>query len=313
MQRIDIYGTTLETEFRFATPGPVATGGATVRFTCEQVSEPYELDPEGLVDAQGRRDDGDADFAFYRLDGHDAVRITGATDFVVDDHHIVCRLVDPAHRYLIEIALLGMVFALWLERRGVPTLHAGAATVDGRGIGFLATRGSGKTSLVAGCMAAGHALLADDLLAVGWDGATAVGRRGWPALRLWPDQLHHFVGGGLDLPIVHPDQDKRRVSVGDGFGRFATGSAPLARLYLPERAPDTDLVTIRRLAPRHAVMALVRHSFLPREVERFGLQQRRLAQLAQLVSTVPVALLRYPSGLERIGEVIAAVEQDLAN
>lgn len=278
------------------------------------MAAPFVLDPEGLVDAQGRRDDGEADFAFYRLPAHDAIRITGAADFLVSDDEITCRLVDPAHRYLVEIALLGMVFALWLERRGVATLHAGAVTLDGGGVGFLANRGSGKTSLVAGCLAAGHRLLADDLLAIRWSDATPVGERGWPALRLWPDQLRHFVGTVAGLPVVHPDYEKRRMHIGDGFGRFAAGAAPLQRLYLPQRraADGGDGVSIHRLSALRAVMALLQHSFLPREVVRFGLQRQRLQQFASLVSTVPVAVLRYPSGFDRLPDVIAAIERDLA-
>ena len=313
IRRFDVYGTVLATAFPFATPGPETNARAAVRFTCAEVPTPYALDPGCLVDAQGRRDDGEADFAFYRLPGFDAVRITGATDFLVADDHIECRLVDPAHRYLVEIALMGMVFALWLERRGLPTLHASAATVDGRAVGFLGSRGGGKTSLAAGCLNAGHALLADDLLAIRWTDGTAYGQRGWPALRLWPDQLRHFVGAVPDLPVVHPDHHKRRMHIGDGFGRFAHSATPLVRLYLPERTvADGGRVSIQRLDGRHAVMALLRHSFLPREVERFGLQPERLRQFARLVAGVPVAVLRYPSGFDRLTDVVAAIEADLA-
>lgn len=282
-----------------------------VRFTCTP-GLALDLPPDALVDAQGRRDDGEADFAFFRCEDRDVIRITGATDFTIGDHDIACRLVDGRHAYLVEIALLGMVFALWLERRGVPTLHASAAVVDGRAVGFLANKGAGKTSLAAACVQAGHQMHADDLLALAVSSDTVAVERGWPALRLWPDQIRYFVGYIDGLPAVHPDYDKVRVPVGGQFGRFSVGAAPLARLYLPARTDDPQApVEIARLRPRDAIMALVRHSFLPREVQRYGLQAQRLRHLARALGEVQVKQLRYPTGLDRLPEVVAAVESDL--
>lgn len=306
-----MYGAVLETDFTFATPGPATERAPEVRFTCT-TGPAMDLGSQTLVDAQGRRDDGDADFAFFRGAEGDVVRITGATDFAVGDHHIACRLIDARHRYLVEIALLGMVFALWLERRDVPTLHASAVAIGGRAVGFLATKGAGKTSLAAACLQAGHELHADDLLALVMSSDVVGAERGWPALRLWPDQVRHFVGDIGVRSTVHPDYDKVRVVVGDEFGRFSAGAVPLARLYVPARCEDPRTpVGITPLRPRDAVMALVRHSFLPREVQRFGLQARRLQHLAAVLDDVRVAELRYPSGLDRLPEVVAAIEQDL--
>lgn len=314
-ERYDVYGVTLETDFPFATPGPHTDAGVDVGFTFDEVpGSPLDLHERGLVDAQGRRNDRRADFSFYRFDDHDAIRITGAADFAITDDRLACRLVDPQHRYLVEIALFGMVFALWLERRGIPTLHASAAVLGDQVVAFLGNKGGGKTSLAAASLAAGHAFLADDLLAFDVVDDRILARRGWPSLRLWPDQLGHFVNTSWgDLPLVHPDYAKRRVVVGDqGLGQFATGCGHLTRIYLPERLSDGSArVSIRRLSPHEAMMSLVRHSFLPREVQRFGLQPRRLQTFADLMEMVPVSVLRYPAGLERLDEAVAAVERDL--
>ncbi len=266
-----------------------------------------------VVDAQGRRADGDPDFVFARLPSHDVVRITGAADFHVFDDRIVCHLLDDRHEYLVDIAFLGMVLAFWLERRGTPTLHASVAIVGDQAIGFLANKGGGKTSTLAACMAAGHALLTDDLLALTGAGAHQRVERGFPALRLWPEQVTHFVGPYEGLPVVHPDYDKRRVRVGaGGFGRFASTAAPLRRLYLPERLPESaGQIRLEPLPAAEAVMTLLRHSFLPREVQRFGWQPQRLAPFSRLVGTVPVVRLRYPSGLDRLPALVSRLEQDL--
>lgn len=275
---------------------------------------PGDVDWSGaeVVDEQGRQQDGSADFVFARLEDRDAVRIPGALDFYLSDTEIVCHLVDERHTYLIEIALLGLVLSLWLERRGTTTLHASVVTMDDAAVGFLGTSGGGKTSTLAGCLARGHALLADDLLALREDDGGFLGERGYPALRLWPEQADRFVGHHEDLPVLHPDFSKRRVVVGPGsFGRFASGPAPLRRLYLPERHEGSTPVELERVRSDEALMALLRHSFLPREVQRFGWQPRRLGVLARLAATVPVVRVRYPSGFDLLPEMLSQLEADV--
>lgn len=316
MRRYDLYGLVVESDYDFATPLPPAPEGGQRDLLVDVTDGP----PEGIdwstarvVDAQGRRADGEPDFLFARFDGYDALRITGALDFYVHDDRITCHVLDRRHEYLIDIAFLGMVMSFWFERRGVPTLHASVAVVDGGAVAFLANKGGGKTSTLAAVLRRGHALLTDDMCALRRAGSSTFVERGFPALRLWPAQVEEFVGPHQHLSPVHPDHDKRRVPVGaDGFGSFAPAAAPLRALYLPERLPDADRdVEIVRLGPDEAVMALLRQSFLPREVQRFGWQPGRLQAFAEIASTVPVAQLRYPSGFPRLPTVVDAVEREL--
>lgn len=317
MRSYDLYGVRMASDHEFANPLPESTappGSADLVFTCVDETPSWaDWSTATVVDEQGRRADGSPDFVFARFASHDAIRIPGAVDFYVFDDRVTCHVVDERHRYLVEIALLGMVLAFWLERRGTLTLHASVAVVDGSAVGFLGSSGGGKTSTLLACLDRGHALLTDDLLAVREQGDHVRAERGYPALRLLPEQVARFVGSDEDLPLLHPDFEKRRVSVGDGgFGPFADGAAPLRRLYLPERGPAADApVVIERLRPDEAVMTLLRHSFLPREVQRFGWQPRRLAEMPGIVRHLSVARLRYPSGFARLPEVIAAVERDL--
>ena len=143
-----------------------------------------------MVDAQGIGADGDSVFLFAALPDRDVIRITGGLEFHLWPDRIVCHVLDGRHRYLIDITLLGMVYTLWLEQRGVPVLHGSAAVVGGIGAAFLTASGAGKSSLAAACVHAGHALLTEDLLAL--DGTA--GRPGYPMLRLWPEQAKRFVG-----------------------------------------------------------------------------------------------------------------------
>lgn len=313
----DVYGVHLASDYDFCNPlpaSPARAADAEVVFSCVSGAPPWaDWQVAEVVDEQGLRKDGSPDFVFARFPSHDAIRITEAVDFYVSDHEVICHLLDEELRYLVEIALLGMVFAFWLERRGTLTLHASVAVVEDAAVAFLGGSGGGKTSTLVACLARGHALLVDDLLAVREQGGQILGERGYPALRLLPEQADRFLGGHEDLPLLHPHFTKRRALIGPGaFGRFADGPAPIRRLYLPERLAPVDAeVEIERLRADEAVMALMRHSFLPREMQRFGWQPRRLPGLTTIAAAAPVARLRYPSGFDRLPDVLRHVELDL--
>jgi len=178
-------------------------------------------------------------------------------------------------------------------------------------VAFMGAKGGGKTTAATGLIAGGHALLADDLLALRFDADRVWAAPGYPMLRLWPEQADHFVGDHERLPLVHPAFTKRRVSIPQELGRFHPASAPLRRLYVPRRS-HRGALTITPMRSRDAVIALVRESFLRDAVHGLGLAPRRLSTLAQTVRDVTVCTIRYPDGFDRLPEVVAAVEEDVA-
>jgi hypothetical protein len=242
------------------------------------------------------------------------LRFADAADFLLTPRAIGYHLADPALAYGVEIWLLGTVFSLWNELRGVPALHTAAVAVDGRGVGLLATNKGGKSSLAAALMQAGAALLTDDILMVERTGDGVLGAPSYPQMRMWPDQARHFLGTADGLPLVVPHLTKRRVAVGpDGFGRFQDSAVPVTHLFLPERDPNTTAVRIEPLAPQAALIALVRHSFLPNTVAQLGLSERRLPVLAALARQAQIARLVYPDGVEHLSPVAEAVLTHVRN
>jgi hypothetical protein len=254
------------------------------------------------------------DFHFLRLPDRDVIRITGAADFHVADDTITCHLLDPQHGYLVDIALFGLVLAFWLERRGVATYHAAAVALsDDAGVGFLASSGTGKSSIAAGLLAAGARMITEDLLSLTWRNSTALAEPGLPQLRLWPESAARFSTSWERLAQPHPDFDKRLLPVGpDGIGAMSDDAVPLRRLYVLERgADDRGSPTLERVPARAAVVELLRHSYLPHEAARFGWQARRLEQVSQLLETVPLRRLRFPSGAGHLPAVRSLLLADL--
>lgn len=305
-----IYGITLETDFGFN--WPLSSGSPPVDVCFELRSGMAEIDLDGLrpVLRIPLHDDQQA-LSFYRIaEDIAAIRFGRNADHYLFPDRIVCHPHGPGQEWLVEIQLLGMVLGLWLELRGVPTLHASAAVVDGCGVAILGAKGEGKTTAITALVAAGHPLLVDDLLVLEVQERNVVAYPGYPMLRLWPEQADHFIGHHASLPLVHPGFAKRRVVVGGSFGLHQPYPAPLTHVYLPERR-DCEHPTIERVATRDAVIALMRNSFLPDAMHPFELAGPRLETFAKLLGHVSVGRLAYPTGFDRLPELVAAIENDV--
>lgn len=224
--------------------------------------------------------------------------------------------VSDEEREFAQLRFLGPVLSYWFELRGLPTLHASAVAVNGRAVAFLSRHGGGKSGLAAAMAQAGFPLLTDDLLVLEEREDRWEARPSYPEMRMWPDEAAHFVGPPESLPLVQADSEKRRVTIGDGgFGSFLDAATPLACLYLASRRPEGEGggVEIQPVSRSEALIELVRHSFSPRLVEAAGLQPARLDRLARLVRAVPVRRLVYPSGFDRLPEVIRSLHNLDAN
>lgn len=312
-----LYGRTLTSAFDFANRLAPGAGSGELTFDCVR-SAPFPGALEEVVPAYAspaRPGDGKSDILVYHLESCWVVRFRD-TDFHLFDDRIVCHLPDPELQYLAEIQLLGVVFSCWLERRGIPALHASAISVEDRAAAFLSTAGGGKSSLGMTFMQEGYPLLTDDILAVERTGESHLAHPGYPQVRMWPDQAERFLGRYDDLEIVHPAFSKRRVPVGKGgFGSFCEASRTLACLYLPERRDSDERGTeieISAVPRREGLMRLIGNSFVAPIVQTLGLEPRRMELLGPLLSQVPVRRLSYPDGMEHLPRVRRAVVADLA-
>lgn len=282
--------------------GPLPPPGVPSAFWARATLVSQEADAFGPTVTIYRHDDG----------ARHVLRFEGGADFLLEPDAIRYYLLDPTLDYAIEAWLLGTVFSLWNELRGVPALHAAAVAMDGQALGLLATNKGGKSSLAAALMQAGHPLLTDDILMVDATGPVVMGRPSYPQMRMWPDQARHFLGPSVAeaLPQVVPHLPKRRVVVGEGgFGRFRTQAAPIAHLVVPERRGPATEIDIQPLAPSAALIEVLRHSFLPNTVARLGLSPRRLPVLSALARQVRVARLVYPTGVEHLPRVAEALHR----
>jgi hypothetical protein len=253
------------------------------------------------------------DFRFYRLPDRDIIRVVGTGDVHLTDAEVLFHLVAPDRRFLIEVILLGLAMAFWLERRGTATLHGSAVRVGGDGVGFVAAGGTGKSSLAAYLTANGDHLVTEDLLALSWNEGTPLVEPAVGQIRLWPEVAARYSSDWRELPRPHPRYSKRLLLIGpDGIGELSAGPVPLRRIYVLQRTDRPGYQpTVVRLGAGDGLAELLRHSYLPEISEAFGWQVRRLSQLVELLGAAPVRLLRYGNGLEQLPAVRAAIVDDL--
>ena len=192
-----------------------------------------------------------------------------------------------------EERALGAPMALALALRGVHLLHASAVarrSADGGlsgAVAFTALSGAGKSTLAAatvpiagGAGAGGDTLerIADDQLPV------RLGSR--------PETLPHFPQ--LKLPPA------------SGYPAAAAARLAFARLVEIEHSAEVGAIEIARLSPAAACLALARATVAAKLFDP-DLLQRHFEACAAAAQELPVHRLRFPTGLEHLPAVLAAV------
>lgn len=152
-------------------------------------------------------------------------------------------------------AFYGTVVAHLLAWRGLIPMHGCAVAVDGRAVLIVGAAGTGKSSLTAGLIAAGAALVSDDLSAVAFDPATGGGATilpGRTTIRLDPLVADWIDGERLALPA----RDSRGKAVLRPRALSGPGALPLAGVIVLGLGPGST-------TPLTRAALLTSHLFRP--------------------------------------------------
>jgi hypothetical protein len=229
-----------------------------------------------------------------------AFRMRAGAEIVVDPNEGVTG--DALRLYL-----LGPALALALHQRGWLMLHASAVAIGEQAVAFLGGSGWGKSTMAGVLRQRGHALVADDFVAV--PAESKAGRPpsvypGFPQLKLWPEAAALLGADESDLRRLHPDFDKRAQRL---TGGFAQAALPLGRLYV---LAEGETIAIEQLDKQAALVELVRHSYVANALPRLDAAEH-LRQCAGLLRHTPLYRLQRPRSLALLPGVAGAIEREI--
>jgi hypothetical protein len=192
------------------------------------------------------------------------------------------------HRFVMPLA--------W-QAGGGEALHASALSRNGvAAIAFLASSGTGKSTIACGLALRGYIVLTDDGLLVD-AGMPARVRAVTTEVRLRPESSAHF---GFPVPSERHTLDP---------GTFkSVSAATLGGVVLLERAVQGTRAVASRLAGGEALAAVLAHAHCldPTDDAR---RARSVARYLEIVAEVPVWRLTYASGFDTLDTALDLVEQ----
>ncbi|HEU0302897.1 MAG TPA: hypothetical protein VFR37_25775 [Longimicrobium sp.] len=244
-----------------------------------------------------------------RADGAFRLRYADGCEYHVDAAGTRVACAWPAHFTVEDAAtyLLGPVLGLVLRLRGIPALHASAVAIGGAALAVVGPAGAGKSTTAAALAARGHAVVADDVLALRGTEAGILAQPAYPHLRLWPDVVPSLYGPGAELPPLTPNWSKRLLRVD---AAFHPDPLPLGAVYvLGKREEGKDAPRLEPVGAVEGVLALVANAYVGWFPDRAA-QARELEMLGRVARGVPLVRAVPHADPARLGALCAMMEDD---
>lgn len=274
-----------------------------------------------LTISRGRVDRPDPPQPYGRIHAFDAdetyIGIESVGKFLLKgSKEVVCQMSPLFPDGLAGFALLGPIMATIMHLRGNLILHGSALEVGGKAVVFLGDKGAGKSTMAGAMATAGHALITDDVIAVGVDGAHApTVVSAYPTIKLSDAAIESFGAEGFELlPLDADIPSKQRARVSAAPQRERT---PIGRIYILSRGAADAPASVETLPLDKALPQLFAHSYMARygadPFKHDNGMARHMRQCAALMDKAPVKLLTVPGALGRLGEAVAIVAEDSAS
>jgi hypothetical protein len=241
-------------------------------------------------------------------DGEFLLRLPGvATYYVRDGVEIVIDRTAGAPELDVRSYLMGNLFAVLCHQRRLLPLHASAIATSRGAVAFLGTSGAGKSSMVAFLSKRGHRVLADDVCLI--DPAAPRHQRVLPVapwLKLWSTTLEAMGESSHGLSRIFSDDEKYRYEL-----QQPEAPTRLAELILLERAESPAEVSFERLAPAHALHAMLDLTYQSWLVRAIGRTESYFLRCGQALEGARVTRMRRPWGFDTMEATLTALEGHL--
>lgn len=201
--------------------------------------------------------------------------------------------------------LLGPVLGAILHQRGDLPLHASAVVVDGVTAAFLGGSGAGKSTLATALLSCGHAVVCDDITAVSIRDGTPIVQAGFPLIKVEP-----ALASRADMSAPVGDSTNTTEFDRHYYPVERTVSEPAVSLDHIYVLTDKNHVGITPIRSNNAMMALIRHTYLPQVIADTD-PTGHFQDCADLVETITISRLGRGADLESLPEITKLVEADL--
>jgi hypothetical protein len=234
------------------------------------------------------------------------VNIQGVARYLVTDG---CEIVVDPHAAApaldVRGYLLGSIFVVLCQQRGLLPLHASAIAGKSGVVAFLANSGQGKSTLAAHLAQRGFRVLADDVCLIdATQSGSAMVIPTAPWLKLWRSSLENLGRKAEGLERVFTDDDKYRLPIAP-----VLAPEPILRLvFLEGNAIASATVAVEEVPRVQAVpllMNLTHHSYL---LEATGQQKENFLRCGRVLSQARAYRLIRPWGLMHLESTVDVLE-----
>lgn len=227
---------------------------------------------------------------------------TGTFDVSRGGRDIAWTPTQDAPMNLVRADLLGGVFSVALHLQGLLCLHGSAVALGaGSGVGFLANKGAGKSTLATALCRRGAALITDDMLPID-PGPPAMAWPSMPSVRLLQDSASRldYANG-----VTHPQTGKYHVNElpPDRVERRRVPIEALYELTPVSSGPSVPAVARVRVTGPVAVTTLLRHNRAGTAIGESE-SMNLFIRASDVVRAVPVYRLEIARDFDRLNHVI---------
>ncbi len=208
--------------------------------------------------------------------------------------------------------LLGPVLGFVLRLRGVIALHASGVAIGGHAAAFLGPPGAGKSTTAAALAGRGHAVLADDVIALTPAPGAYLAQPGYPRLRLWSESLDALRRGPGQWHGLSKWGGRRyHLDLTANGYRFQSRALPLAAIYaLADRRADAGTGDVEPVAPARRLMTLVANTFGNYLLDR-EMRAQEFDCLGRLLARVPLRRIYSHGDLADLPRLCDAICDDV--
>jgi len=231
------------------------------------------------------------------------LRIPGIASYLVSHGRDI--VVCPAAGALpldVRAYLLGTLFVVLCQQRGLLPLHASAVGSSQGVVAFLARSGQGKSSLAAHLAQRGFPVLADDVCLIDITPTNAMVIPSAPWLKLWRNSLQNLGRQAEGLERVFSEDDKYRLPL-----QGPLRPEPIGKLIFleTEDRPAPGIQELSRLDAIPLLMDLTHSAYV---LQATGQWQENFLRCSRVSSQARAYRLIRPWGLEHLDSTADLLE-----